>query len=63
MLPHSALGDARLESALVVVRSKMWTSVLIPKGDAPRVHPIDVAKRLGAHGELDVAITPQLPVG
>jgi len=53
-------SDARPESALVSY-AKMWTSVLIPKGDAPRVHPIDVAKRLG--GTVHVEIKPQLPSG
>ncbi|HET9989546.1 MAG TPA: S41 family peptidase, partial [Kofleriaceae bacterium] len=51
-------ADARPESALVQY-AKTWTSVLIPKGDTPRVHPIDVAKRAG--GTVHIDIKPQLP--
>jgi C-terminal processing protease CtpA/Prc len=51
-------SDARPQSALVQW-AKMWTSVLIPKGDTPRVHPIEVEKRTG--GTVHVDITPQLP--
>ena len=50
-------SDARPESALVSF-SKTWTSVLYPKGDTPRVHPIDVAKRTG--GTIHIDIKPQL---
>jgi carboxyl-terminal processing protease len=56
-MAHSR-SDARPESARVSY-AKMWTSVLIPKGDTPRVHPIDVAKRTG--GDVHVDIKPQLP--
>ena len=52
-------SDARPESARVSF-AKMWTSILVPKGDAPRVHPIDVEKRTG--GTIHVDIKPQLPV-
>ena len=51
-------SDARPESALVAY-AKMWTAVLIPKGDTPRVHPIDVEKRTG--GTIHIDIKPQQP--
>ncbi|MEO6773947.1 MAG: S41 family peptidase [Kofleriaceae bacterium] len=54
----NARADARPESALVQY-AKTWTSVLIPKGDPPRIHPIEVARRTG--GTVHVEIAPKLP--
>jgi C-terminal processing protease CtpA/Prc len=51
-------SDARPESALVSF-AKMWTSILVPKGDTPRVHPIEVEKRGG--GTVHIDIKPQPP--
>jgi carboxyl-terminal processing protease len=52
-------ADARPESALASF-TKTWSSVLVPKGDAPRTRSIVVARRSG--GDVTVKITPRLPI-
>lgn len=51
-------AGARPQSALASF-AKTWTSVLVPKGDPPRVRSIVVARRSG--GDVTVTITPHPP--